>query len=54
MYKKNYLHILNGTGLAIGRLLALIIESHQIDQGVLKIPDILVNYMNGLKYIRCK
>ncbi len=54
MHKKKYLHILNGTGLAIGRLLALIIESHQIEKGVLKIPKVLVNYMNGIKYIICK
>ncbi len=52
--KKNiFLHILNGSGLAIGRVLVCIIENFQIDTGVVKIPKVLIKYMNNKKYIKC-
>ncbi len=52
--KKNiFVHIINGSGLAVGRILLAIIENFQVDEGLIKIPNVLVNYMNGLKYISC-
>ncbi|WP_343187595.1 serine--tRNA ligase [Buchnera aphidicola (Periphyllus koelreuteriae)] len=51
--KKNlYVHTLNGSGLAIGRTLAAIIENYQLKDGRIKIPKILRDkYMNGLKFL---
>ncbi len=46
-----FVHVINGSGLAIGRILMLILENFQVDTGVIKIPDILLNYMDGLKFI---
>ncbi len=50
--KKNiFVHIINGSGLAIGRTLIAILENHQIEKGIVKIPKVLIKYMNGIKYI---
>ncbi len=49
--KKEFLHILNGSGLAIGRILIAIIENFQIKSGLIKIPNVLLKYMNNKKYI---
>lgn len=46
------LHTLNGSGLAIGRTVAAILENYQRADGSVKIPDVLVPYMNGLTEIR--
>ncbi len=48
---KRLVHIINGSGLAVGRTLIAILENHQIDKGILKIPKVLIKYMNGIKYI---
>jgi len=46
--KKNiYLHTLNGSGLAIGRTMAAILENGQQDDGRVKIPDALVPYFGS-------
>lgn len=44
-------HILNGSGLAIGRILLAIIENYSDQNGNLIVPDVLVHYMNGKKLI---
>lgn len=44
-------HILNGSGLAIGRVLLAIIENYSDKNGNVLIPDVLVSYMNGKKLI---
>ncbi|ARC54766.1 serine--tRNA ligase [Candidatus Riesia sp. GBBU] len=49
---KRFVHILNGSGLAIGRVLASIMENYQEKNGWIKIPKILRSYMNGNKYIK--
>ncbi|CAL4322410.1 Serine--tRNA ligase [Buchnera aphidicola (Eriosoma grossulariae)] len=51
--KKNFLlHTVNGSGLAVGRTLAAILENYQCKDGKIKIPTILrKKYMNGLDYI---
>ena len=42
--KNTYLHTLNGSGLAIGRTMAAILENGQQTDGSVKIPDALVPY----------
>lgn len=51
--KKNFfVHTLNGSGLAIGRTLAAIIENYQLSDGRIEIPKILQKkYMKGLEFI---
>ncbi|WP_343183869.1 serine--tRNA ligase [Buchnera aphidicola (Ceratovacuna keduensis)] len=49
---KRYVHTLNGSGLAVGRTLAAIMENYQCKNGKIKIPNILKNrYMKGLEFI---
>jgi seryl-tRNA synthetase len=40
----DYLHTLNGTAIAIGRMMIAIMENYQQEDGSIKIPDILVPY----------
>ncbi len=52
-FKGNRLvHTLNGSGLAVGRTMAAIIENYQQADGSIKIPDVLVPYMGGIEYIK--
>ncbi|MBU1171965.1 MAG: serine--tRNA ligase [Proteobacteria bacterium] len=44
-------HTLNGSGLAVGRTLAAILENYQQEDGSVIIPDALVPYMGGLTRI---
>lgn len=44
--KIEYVHILNGTAFAIGRILIAIIENYQTKDGRIKIPDVLTKYIN--------
>ena len=50
--KAKFVHTLNGSGLAAGRTTAAIIENYQTKDGQIKIPDALIPYMNGLKFIK--
>jgi seryl-tRNA synthetase len=45
--KSEFLHTLNGSGLAVGRTYLAILENYQQADGTIKIPDVLVPYMNG-------
>jgi len=47
--KAEYVHTLNGSGLAIGRTLAAILENHQQEDGSVIIPEKLVPYMGGIE-----
>ena len=50
--KKNlFLHTLNGSGVAVGRALAAILENYYDKAGVINIPKVLQPYMNGMKTI---
>ena len=40
-----YVHTLNGSGLAVGRTMAAILENYQQPNGSIKVPDILQKYM---------
>ena len=46
-----YPHTLNGSSIAIGRILISIIENYQQENGTISIPDILKNYMKGITSI---
>lgn len=47
--KPEYLHTLNGSGLAVGRALVAILENHQNEDGSVTIPAALRPYMGGLE-----
>ncbi|VFP77783.1 serine--tRNA ligase [Buchnera aphidicola] len=51
--KKNFfLHTLNGSGLAVGRILAAILENFQCSNGKISVPKVLQKpYMNGIKFL---
>lgn len=42
----HYPHMLNGSGMATGRILAAVLENYQQADGTIKIPEVLVPYMN--------
>lgn len=50
--KIDYVHTLNGSGLAVGRTVAAILENYQQADGSIKIPDVLVPYMGGVTEIK--
>jgi seryl-tRNA synthetase len=43
--KLNYVHTLNGSGLAIGRTLVAIMENYQNPDGTITVPEVLRPYM---------
>ncbi|WP_225049195.1 serine--tRNA ligase [Lacticaseibacillus kribbianus] len=45
--KPQFVHTLNGSGLAVGRAVAAILENYQNEDGSVTIPDVLVPYMAG-------
>ena len=49
--KLQYVHTLNGSGLAVGRTVAAILENYQNEDGTVTVPDVLVPYMQGTKVI---
>ncbi|NLS44892.1 MAG: serine--tRNA ligase, partial [Firmicutes bacterium] len=46
--KPQYVHTLNGSGVAVGRTIAALIENYQQEDGSVVIPDVLRPYMGGL------
>lgn len=50
--KVRFVHTLNGSGLAVGRTLAAILENYQNEDGSVTIPKALVPYMHGYTEIR--
>lgn len=49
--KTEFVHTLNATLFATGRTLVAIIENYQQADGSIKVPEILIPYMNGLEVI---
>ena len=49
--KPEFVHTLNGSGLAVGRTWIAILENYQQPDGSIQIPEILQPYMNGLEKI---
>ncbi|HEY8445098.1 MAG TPA: serine--tRNA ligase [Bacilli bacterium] len=49
--KPEYVHTLNGSGLAVGRTLVAILENYQNEDGTVTVPEVLVPYM-GTRIIK--
>lgn len=49
--KLEYLHTLNGSGLAVGRTLVAILENYQNKDGTVTVPEVLRGYMGGAERI---
>jgi seryl-tRNA synthetase len=49
--KPEYLHTLNGSGLAVGRTMVAVMENHQNADGTINIPKVLQPYMGGQEKI---
>jgi seryl-tRNA synthetase len=49
--KPQYVHTLNGSGLAVGRTLIAVLENYQQADGSVIIPDVFRPYMGGLTKI---
>lgn len=45
--KVDFIHTLNGSGIAVGRALIAVLENYQTESGSIKIPEVLIPYMNG-------
>ncbi len=49
--KTEFVHTLNGSGLAVGRTLVAIMENYQQDDGRIAVPAVLQPYMGGLQFV---
>ena len=49
--KTEYVHTLNGSGLAVGRTMIAVLENYQNADGTVTVPEVLVPYM-GIKTIK--
>ena len=49
--EREYVHTLNSTAIATSRTIRAILENYQQKDGTVKVPDVLVPYMNGIKII---
>jgi len=47
--KAEFVHTLNGSGVAVGRTVAAILENYQQEDGTVKIPDVLRPYLPAIK-----
>jgi seryl-tRNA synthetase len=52
--KPEFVHTLNGSGLAVGRTFAAILENYQNEDGSVTIPEVLRPYMGGLEKLEKK
>lgn len=50
--QKYLIHTLNGTAIAIGRMLIAIMENYQQEDGTIVIPEVLKEFMGGLNTIK--
>ena len=51
--KNEFVHTLNGSGLAVGRTLVAVLENYQREDGGIEIPAVLQPYMGGLTKLGC-
>lgn len=49
--RTEFVHTLNGSGLAVGRTLVAVIENYQNADGSVTVPEALRSYMGGLDVI---
>ncbi|VVS98582.1 serine--tRNA ligase [Erythrobacter sp. EC-HK427] len=47
--KTEFVHTLNGSGLAVGRTLVAVMENYQEEDGSVLVPDVLAPYMGGVE-----
>lgn len=52
MKKPEFVHTLNGSGVALARLVIAIMENHQNKDGSINIPKHLIPYMNNIEKIK--
>ncbi|NLC76667.1 MAG: serine--tRNA ligase [Clostridia bacterium] len=52
--KPRFVHTLNGSGIAVGRTVAAILENYQESDGSVRIPEVLRPYMGGIEVIAPK
>ena len=45
--KAQFIHTINGSGVAVGRTTAAIMENYQQADGTIRVPDALIPYMGG-------
>ena len=45
--KPEFVHTLNGSGLAVGRCLIAVLENGQQEDGSILVPEVLRNYLGG-------
>ena len=50
--KPEFVHTLNGSGLAVGRTLVAVLENHQQADGSVRVPAALRPYLGGLEVLR--
>ena len=50
--KNEFVHTLNGSGLAVGRTLVAVLENYQCEDGSVKVPSILQPYMGGMSILK--
>lgn len=50
--KPKFVHTLNGSGVAVGRTVAAILENYQNADGSVTVPEVLIPYMGGKKEIK--
>ena len=50
--KPQFVHTLNGSGLALPRVLISVLENYQQSDGSILVPDVLLPYMDGLEVIK--
>jgi seryl-tRNA synthetase len=50
--KTEFVHTLNGSGLAVGRALVAVLENHQQADGSIKVPAALQPYMGGISVLK--
>ena len=46
--KNDFVHTLNGSGLAVGRILVAIVENYKNEDGSVDVPEVLIPCMHGL------
>lgn len=50
--KNEWVHTLNGSGLAVGRTLVAVLENYQQADGSIQVPEVLCPYLGGMKELR--
>lgn len=51
--RPEFVHTLNGSGLAVGRTVSAILENYQRQDGSVVVPEALRPYLDGLEVIKC-